>query len=57
MLTALEHTPNPTDDRGAIIGGVIACFILLACLVLADKLFWPGESPDHGRHEHVARAR
>jgi hypothetical protein len=38
-------------------GGIIGCFILLTCLVIADKLFLPGERADKARHEYVAKAR
>ena len=35
---------DPTDDRGAFIGGVFACFLVLAGLVAADILVW-GDAP------------
>jgi hypothetical protein len=57
MLTMHIHTPASTDDCSAMIGGIIACFILLACHAIADKLFWPGEQAGEARHEHVAKAR
>lgn len=43
-----------TDPRG-VIGSVIAVFILLACLVLADRVFWPSDPADPS--VHVAKAR
>jgi hypothetical protein len=35
---------DPTDDRGAFIGGVLACFLVLGGLVAADILLW-GDAP------------
>ena len=57
MLVMNTQTSDPTDYRSGVIGSVIACFIFLACLVIADRMFWPGESADHIRHETVAKAR
>jgi hypothetical protein len=39
--------PDPTDDRSAFIGSVLACFLVLAGLVVADRLVWPDASPHH----------
>jgi len=57
MFTMHEHRSDPMDFRGAVIGSVIACFGLLACLVAADALFWPHESAGNGAHQYVAKAR
>ena len=38
---------DPTDDRGAFIGGVLACFLVLAGLVAADMLVWGDAPPPH----------
>ena len=38
---------DPTDDRSAFIGSVLACFLVLAGLVVADILLWPGTSSHH----------
>jgi len=57
LLATPGPRPRPTDDRSVIIGSAIACFILLACVGVAAKLCWPGESADNGRHEHMAKAR
>jgi hypothetical protein len=51
------HRPDPTDDCNAMIGGIIACFILLACLVIAAKLSLPGGHAEQAHHEHVAKTR
>jgi hypothetical protein len=53
---AHPHT-RPTDDCSAMIGGIIACFSLLVCRVIADNLFWRGERADEARHERVTKAR
>ena len=38
---------DPSDDRGAFIGGVLACFLVLAGLVAADILVWGDAPPPH----------
>ena len=38
---------DPTDDRGAFIGGVLACFLVLGGLVAADILLWGDAPPRH----------
>jgi hypothetical protein len=40
-----------------MIGGIIACFILLACLVIAAKLSLPDGHAEQAHHEHVAKTR
>jgi len=51
------HRPDPTDDGGAIIAGVIACCIFLACVAIAEKLSWPGGQAEQEHHEHVVETR
>ena len=41
---------DPTDDRSAFIGSVLACLLVLAGLVVADKLLWPQSSSNHLPH-------
>ncbi|MEO8421913.1 MAG: hypothetical protein ABI457_12035 [Hyphomicrobium sp.] len=36
---------DPAEDRGAFIGGVLACLLVLAALVAADIVFSPEPSP------------
>jgi hypothetical protein len=45
--------PDPTDDRSAFIGSVLVCFLVLAGLVLADKLLWPQSSPHQLTQEEM----
>ena len=52
MFTMRQHRSNPMDFRGAVIGSVVACFALLACLVVADALFWPGKSAGNGSYQY-----
>jgi hypothetical protein len=49
MLTMHTHPSDSTDERNAVIACVLACFVLLACLVIADKLFGADQSADHIR--------
>jgi len=52
---------DPTDDRGAFIGGVFACFLVLAGLVAVDILVW-GDAPsrhltqDEDRQGSISKA-
>ena len=57
MLTMHNRTSGPIDYCSGLIGSVIALFVVLTCLVVADTLLWPGESTDQARHENVAKAR
>ena len=38
---------DPAEDRGAFIGSVLACFLVLAALVAADIVLSPEPSPHH----------
>jgi hypothetical protein len=57
VLTMHNRTSGPIDYCSGLIGSVIALFVVLTCLVVADTLLWPGESTDQARHENVAKAR
>ena len=49
--------PDPTDDRSAFIGSVLACVLVLAGLVVADKLLWSESSPHHLTQEPIPTTR
>jgi hypothetical protein len=53
MLTMNTHPSDSTDARNALVACVLACFVLLACLVIADKIFGTDQSADHIRHERA----
>jgi hypothetical protein len=38
---------DPTDDRSAFIGSVLACVVVLAGLITADILFASPTAPHH----------
>ena len=46
--------PDPTDDRGAFIGGVLACFLVLAGILAADLILW-GDAPSRNITQDEAR--
>jgi hypothetical protein len=51
---------DPAEDRGAFIGGVLACFLVLAALVAADIVFSDEPSPhqltqDEGTKSPIAK--
>jgi hypothetical protein len=54
---AAAFRPDPTDDRSAFIGSVFACLLVLAALVLADKLLWPLSSPHHFTQEQTPKTQ
>jgi hypothetical protein len=40
MFKMQSHVPEAFGYTRGVIVSVIACFVLLACLVIADKIFW-----------------
>lgn len=57
MLTMNIHRSDPTEYRSGVIGSVIACLVLLAGLVLADRLLWPAGPEEQTRHAYAEKAR
>jgi hypothetical protein len=53
MLTMHTHPSDSTDARNAVLTCVVACFLLLACLVTVDKLFGTDQSANQIHHERV----
>jgi len=52
---------DPVEDRGAFIGSVLACFLVLAALVVADIVFaaerWPHQlTQDEATKSPIAKA-
>ena len=41
MFTMPTHPSDTNDARNAVTACVVACFVLLACLIVVDKLFGP----------------
>jgi len=40
MFEIDAHRAEAFEYTRGVVGSVIACFVLLACLVIADQLFW-----------------
>ena len=53
MLTMYTYTSDSNDARNAVIACVVACFVLLTCLVVVDKIFGTDQSADQIHHERV----
>jgi hypothetical protein len=44
MFDIHTHPTEAFEYTRGVIGSVIACFVLLACLVIADKIFWTDQA-------------
>jgi hypothetical protein len=53
MFEIDAHRTEAFECTGGVVGSVIACFILLACLVIADQLFWTDQAASNqSQYEH-----
>ncbi len=47
------HKAEAFEFTRGVVGSVIACFVLLACLVIADQLFWTDRAAtNQTQYEH-----
>jgi hypothetical protein len=47
------HRTEAFEYTRGLVGSVNACFVLLACLVIADKLFWTDRAAiDQTQYNH-----
>jgi hypothetical protein len=44
MFDIHTHRTEAFEYTRGVVGSVVACFILLACLVIADKIFWTDQA-------------
>ncbi len=40
MFDMHTHSTETFEYTRGVVGSVIACFVLLACLLIGDQLFW-----------------
>ena len=53
MFDIHTHRSEAFEYTRGVVGSVIACFILLACLVIADELFWTEQAASNQtQYEH-----
>ena len=52
-LRLTRSAPKRSSSMRGVVGSVIACFVLLACLVIADQLFWTDQAASNqSQYEH-----
>ena len=53
MFETNAHRTEAFEYTRAVVGSVIACFALLACLVIADKVLWTDRAAtNQTQYEH-----
>jgi hypothetical protein len=53
MFEIDAHRAEAFEYTRGVVGSVIACFALLACLVIADQLFWTDQAASNqSLYEH-----
>ena len=53
MFEIDAHGAEAFEYTKGVVGSVFACFVLLACLVIADQLFWTDRAAtNQTQYEH-----
>ena len=53
MFEIDAHGAEAFEYTKGVVGSVIACFVLLACLVIGDQLFWTDRAAtNQTQYEH-----
>ena len=53
MFEIDAHRAEAFEYTRGVVGSLVACFILIACLVIADKLFWAEQAASNQtQYEH-----
>jgi hypothetical protein len=52
MFEIDAHRSEAFEYTRGVVGSVVACFILLACLVIADQLFWTDRAATNQTYDH-----
>jgi len=47
MFEMHAHQNEAFEYTRGVVGSVIACFVLIACLVIADQIVWNDQAPSN----------